>query len=472
MTGYLVIFILVMAVSVYAILKLHQFNAGTRHILSIDNRILDYEKKLTDSILSQVRYERKYVITKDSALYDQFLSAKEGFNKYFAEALLIADTPPKRDTLDKIKVYYGRYQSLTDEEVDLIRKNHHYPKKWYEQEKEKAADGILEELENLEAYSRKDIDDRMKMLGEAGSSARKFAITISIIAIILVIATSFYTTRSITQPLKMLRAKTKEISKGVFNSDLAIPSPPEVSELARAFNSMCSKLKEVDELKSDFFSIMSHELRTPLTSIKEGTALLREGVGGAITEMQKRLLTIIAEESYRLIDLVSSLLDLSKMEAGMMTYTFEQASLPPLIDKVIMEIGPLVEAKRITVGAKINEPLPLIKMDSERILQALRNLIGNAVKFTPDGGRVGVSAMSVNQEVQVSVTDTGPGIQAENLTTIFDKFQQAAPAGSYQSKGTGLGLAIVKHIITSHGGKIWAESEPGRGSTFIFMLPV
>ena len=235
---------------------------------------------------------------------------------------------------------------------------------------------------------------------------------------------------------------------------------------------MCAKLKEVDKLKSDFFSTMSHELRTPLTSIKEGTALLREGVAGTITEKQKRLLTIISEESHRLIGLVNSLLDLSKMEAGMMTYTFEQASLPPLIDKAIMEIGPLVEAKKITVEAKMNEALPLIKMDSERILQALRNLVGNAVKFTPDGGWVGVSARPVNRGVQVSVTDTGPGIPAENLTTIFDKFQQATHAGSYQSKGTGLGLAIVKHIITSHGGKIWAESEPGQGSTFIFILPV
>ena len=156
-TGYLVIFILVMAVSVYAILKLHQFNAGARHILNIDNRILDYEKKLTDSILSQLRYERKYVITKDRALYDQFLSAKEGFNKYLAEALLIADTPPKKDVLGKIKTNYGRYQSLADEEVELIRKNQPYPKKWYEQEKEKVADGILKELENLVIYSRQDI---------------------------------------------------------------------------------------------------------------------------------------------------------------------------------------------------------------------------------------------------------------------------------------------------------------------------
>jgi len=160
------------------------------------------------------------------------------------------------------------------------------------------------------------------------------------------------------------------------------------------------------------------------------------------------------------------------MEAGMMTYKFEKGNLVPLIDRALREIGPLVEAKRITVEAKIGEALPMMKMDNERILQALRNLIGNAVKFTPDGGRVAISARPGNHGVQVSVTDTGPGIPAENLTSIFNKFQQAAPAGSYSARGTGLGLAIVKHIITSHGGKIWAESELGLGSTFIFVLPV
>ncbi len=199
--------------------------------------------------------------------------------------------------------------------------------------------------------------------------------------------------------------------------------------------------------------------------------LLREGVGGVLTDKQKRLLRILAMETDRLIGLVNSLLDLSKMEAGMMTYRFEPGVLSPLIDRAMMEIGPIVESKKITVEKRVNESLPKIMMDSERILQALRNLIGNAVKFTPEGGQIRVSALLVNRNVEVSISDTGPGIPEENLGKIFDKFQQALPSGSYPMKGTGLGLAIVNHIISSHGGKIWAESKPGQGSTFIFVLP-
>jgi two-component system sensor histidine kinase GlrK len=134
-------------------------------------------------------------------------------------------------------------------------------------------------------------------------------------------------------------------------------------------------------------------------------------------------------------------------------------------------MGPLVEAKKINVEILVTDGLPTLKMDSERILQALRNIVGNAVKFTPEKGRVRVSARRADHGVEVSVADTGPGIPAGNLITIFEKFQQATTEGLHPVKGTGLGLAIAKQIINLHGGKIWAESELGRGSTFIFVLP-
>ncbi len=471
MMGYLTIFILVMVVSVYAILKIHHLNADTRHILTVENPILDYDKKLTDSILSQLRYAKKYLITKDIALYNQFLSEEEDFKRNLSEVLLIADTSEKKDSLAKIGTYYRRYQSLIDKEIEMVRTNQPYSKRGYELEIEKVTDGILEELKKLETISQRDVYNKVKMLGEAGASARKLAIIMSAIAIILVIGTSLLITRSITKPLTILMDKTREISKGVFDGNLNITSPPEISGLTEAFNSMCGKLKMVDKMKSDFFSSMSHELRTPLTSIKEGVSLLQGGTGGAITEKQERLLAILSEESKRLIDLVNSLLDLSKMEAGMTTYTFEQASLAPLIGRATTEMIPLVEAKKITLKTKIDEKLPGLKMDRERILQVLRNLIGNAVKFTPEGGQVRVSARLMNRGVEVSVSDTGPGITTESLTTIFEKFHQAHFKNSDHIKGTGLGLAIVKHVITAHGGRVWAESEPGQGSSFIFVLP-
>lgn len=180
----------------------------------------------------------------------------------------------------------------------------------------------------------------------------------------------------------------------------------------------------------------------------------------------------MSEESNRLIDLVNSLLDLSKMEAGMMTYNLAPTRLAPLIQKAMVELGPLAEAKRIRLEAKFNHELPAINADGERILQVLRNLIGNALKFTPESGVVTVSAARTNGEVEVRVADTGPGIPRDSLATIFDKYRQGNIPGYGRIPGSGLGLAFVRHIITSHGGRVWADSESRQGSTFIFVLPV
>ena len=329
MTGYLAIFILVMAVSAYSILKIRQFNKLTQHILLIDSRILQYGKKMTDSILSQSRFERKFILTRDPALYDQFRSGKEAFHKMLTEALALTDTPSTKNVMEELQKHVEDYQSLVDEEIRLFQSNRDYKKRGYEREKEKQVDLILEELEILEVQSQQDIVQQMEMLGEAGASARRMVIRMAIAAMALILFASFFITQGITRPLKVLVKKTRDVSNGVFECQLDVSSPPEIQELTKSFNAMCEKLMVVDKMKSDFFSSMSHELRTPLTSIKEGISLLKEGVGGTISDKQKRLLTILTLETNRLIDLVNSLLDLSKMEAGMMTYTFERGALLP-----------------------------------------------------------------------------------------------------------------------------------------------
>ncbi len=471
MLGYLTVLILVMAISVYAIVKLHQFNHGMRHILKEDFAMLDYEKRLEDSILAQLRYDKKYIITKDTTFYNQFLLEKEEFRKYLAMAISTADTSEKKDLLERVKIAHADYQSLMDKEVANVRSGKSYHKKWYDNEKEKVVNGTLRDLGKFALRSQEDLQDRVADLKKYSITTRSFAVIMSTLAIILAIGTAYFFSRSIVKPLNLLMDKTKEISRGTFDSNVVITSPPEISELAKSFNLMCDRLKQVDKMKSDFFSSMSHELRTPLTSIKEGINLLKDGAAGATTDKQNRLLAILTAESNRLITLVNSLLDLSKMEAGMVNYTFEKGKIGPLVERVITEMAPLVEVKKISLEARLIGELPPVRMDRERILQALRNLIGNAVKFTQNGGQVTVSVRAANSEIEVSVADTGPGILRENLATIFEKFRQVPHKASGGIKGTGLGLAIVKHIITAHGGKVWAESQPGKGSTFFFLLP-
>ena len=469
--GYLAIFIPMVAVSAYAIWQLALFHRATSDILQIDNRMKDLQQKLADSLLAQARYEKKYIFTKDKELHNQFVLAEREVSKRIDEAMSIADTALKREALIRTKDYYERYKSLFHKEVEFLKRNQPYIQDGYKEEKEKALDETLWELRNLRLHVEQDTYEKIRHLGESGAKANKIAIVMAVGLILSGIITSIFITRSITRPLSFMRKKTREVAKGDFEGNLDLSSPPEIGDLAQDFNLMCNKLKEMEKLKSDFFSLMAHELRTPVASIKEGTDLLLEGIGEEFKEKRKTVLTIIAEESNRLIDLVNSLLDLSKMEAGMMALNLETSDLKPLINRAISGIEPLAMTKNVNIEVKMPPDLPYVKMDAERILQALRNLIGNAVKFTPGGGQVTISAQAVEKGVNVSVADTGPGIPKEDLDSIFDKFRQATIASYSKIKGTGLGLAIVKYIINAHGGKVWVESEPGRGSVFIFLLP-
>jgi two-component system sensor histidine kinase GlrK len=467
--GYLAIFLLVTAVSAYAVFQLHRFDELTDSVLKVDNRILDYEKILADLLLSQSRYEQKFAISRDEALYNEFLSLRRDFNLQLATAIAVGDSAAGA-LLSKVQQDYRNYEELVVKEAALLRTNKAYPQAQLKQEKDTIVDQILVSLEKLRADQQHAMSTKVRELADAAEHAREVSVIITVACLISIIAMSLIVTRSITRPIAILKTKTREIAQGRFEGGLNIKSPPELGELAAAFNLMCERLKELERMKADFFSSMSHELRTPLTSIKEGTGLLLDGVGGETTDKQRKLLAILAEESNRLIAVVNSLLDLSKMEAGMMSYEFDLVSIDPLIRRAIAEITPLVEAKQIELESDVNSSLPALRLDPERILQVLRNLLGNAVKFTPKGGRVSVIATSVNGNLQVSVTDSGPGVPAESLTTIFEKFSQGSHKGAHTRNGTGLGLAIAKNIIKSHGGEIWAESQVGRGSTFVFVL--
>lgn len=464
--GYLSAFLLLVLSNFYAVWKLHQLGTMTLPSLNANIRIMDLQNSMVDSVLSQLSYQQKYLLMRDDGLYNQFLEANADFHTLLTRLRPVAESGAKGDSVVRIESLAVQYETLVNSELRLVKNHRIYDTKRYDAEKGEVSDNILEELKRLEDYARKDVDRIINLAIQTGHSALLIASGASFVTLLSVFFIGFSITRSITRPLTQLANKTKEISEGVFRSDLAIESPPEVAELAKAFNSMCDKLSEVDKMKNDFLSTISHELRTPLTTIKEGTSLLIEKIGGEITEKQERLLGILAAETNRLIEMVNSILDLSKMEAGMMTYAFEETDIVPLIDRAMVEITPLAESKKLCLRKELAEDLAMVRIDEHRILQALRNLIGNAAKFSPEHGQIIVSATVVEDGLEVSVQDSGPGISAERLPFIFKKF-----SGSDHKRGTGLGLAIVKHIIEVHGGKVWAESKLKQGSKFTFVLP-
>jgi signal transduction histidine kinase len=313
----------------------------------------------------------------------------------------------------------------------------------------------------------------------------------------MALVASLFVARRVVRPLETLRNGVERISGGDMNARLDLKTGDEIEVLAEEFNKMTEnlqqaytgleqkvaarteelavaneRLKELDHLKSDFVSHVSHELRTPLTAIKGAVDLILREVAGPLTEKQVHYLTRVRSNTQHLAGLINDLLDLSKIESGKSEVKSSRVSLAGLVHEVVETLRPVAAEKEITLEATMSAPSILVWADRDKINQVLMNLVDNAIKFTPAQGRVAVSATRDGSEsVQVSVSDTGPGIPPDEKEKIFDKFHQIAQAGDAKPKGTGLGLAICKALVDLHGGTIWVEPKQSGGSTFYFNLP-
>ena len=228
-------------------------------------------------------------------------------------------------------------------------------------------------------------------------------------------------------------------------------------------------LKKLDKLKSEFLMIASHELKTPLTSMSMSIALLKETAESKLDDAEKELLQIAVEDTQRLKALINDLLDISKIEAGKIDLSFEKVSVESIITKTLHSFSTLASEKTITIESKIDDELQ-VTGDFSKLAWIMTNLLSNALRFTPIGGTIRIKAIKTGVYAQISVSDNGIGIPYEFQNKIFDKFFQVA--SNLNTGGTGLGLSICKEIVRAHGGTIWVESEPGKGSTFFFTLPI
>ncbi|HET7089294.1 MAG TPA: GAF domain-containing protein [Anaerolineae bacterium] len=231
------------------------------------------------------------------------------------------------------------------------------------------------------------------------------------------------------------------------------------------------RMREVDRLKTQFLANMSHELRTPLNSIIGFSRVILRGIDGPLTEMQQADLTAIHNSGQHLLGLINDVLDLSKIEAGKMELASEDIDLAEVVRGVMSTAIALIKDRKIELHQEIPPDLPLVRADPRRIRQVVLNLVSNAAKFT-ETGRITTRVIVGTTEVWVSVVDTGIGIQPDKLEHIFEEFTQVDPSTTRKAGGTGLGLAISRKFVEMHGGRIWAESQMGVGSTFTFTLPL
>jgi len=244
---------------------------------------------------------------------------------------------------------------------------------------------------------------------------------------------------------------------------------------ARLFREIEDKSRQVEAAsrhKSEFLANMSHELRTPLNAVIGFSEVLGEKMFGELNEKQSEYVDDIHSSGQHLLSLINDILDLSKVEAGRMELELAKFDLPLTVENAITLVRERATRHGITLDTAIDERLGDFVGDERKIKQVLLNLLSNAVKFTSEGGRIEIKAMPVDGSVEISVSDTGIGITSEDQATIFEEFRQVGTADAQKHEGTGLGLTLAKKFVELHGGRIWVESEVGKGSTFIFTLPI
>jgi GAF domain-containing protein len=245
-------------------------------------------------------------------------------------------------------------------------------------------------------------------------------------------------------------------------------------ENARLFEEIAKKGRELEiasQHKSQFVANMSHELRTPLAAILGYAELIQEGFYGPLPEKSMDALTRIRSNGKHLLGLINTVLDIAKIESGQFSLNLAEYALSNVVETVRAATESLAETKKIALMTHVPKSLPIGFGDEQRLTQVLLNLVGNAIKFT-DSGEVRITAKAENGHFAVSVVDTGPGIPADQLTRVFEQFHQVDSSNTKKKGGTGLGLAIAKQIVEMHGGRVWAESQPGKGATFQLHLPV
>jgi two-component system sensor histidine kinase GlrK len=421
-----------------------------------------------DAMLSLARLEARFLLLGDGAFAGLWTERAARVQEELDRLADFLTTPREVELLRSIQRTFAEYRDVVAQEQALVLRGEHGRARALA---ESTARGPRERVEaDLDALSEATHTAALTAQADAAQlEARTWAGVL--IALFAALALALLSTALIavrlTRSLRGLSTATAAVAAGSFREPLRIEGNDEVAELARSFNAMAQRLRELDELKQAFLATVSHELRSPLTSMREAAHLLRDRVGGELNERQARMVEIIGASCERLLRLVNQVLDLSRLRAGVLTLDRRSVDLDKIVARAVDEMRPQAEEAGLTLTLERRGSDFIVEGDEDRLVQVLVNLVANAVRFTMRRGRVAVRVYDAGREVEVQVEDTGVGIPAAALPHIFDTWQQA----HQQRGGTGLGLAIVRGIVEAHRGRVTVESQEGKGTRFSVLLP-
>jgi two-component system sensor histidine kinase GlrK len=490
--GFTVLILLIVAVFSYQVALIHQMQSITQNLggenlqaaeLSLQMFRDGEQVKEFTSKLDALRGDPDYAV--------QLEAIRESFSQSISKLQALELSPEEEKETERLAQLWDESQRAWERQRSIVGSRTREGDLALAEQLAILND-LLEQNQAVTRAARLAIAAQVENSERAALQVQQISFLTALLALLVSIVVSIWIVRSISGPLRRLTEGTRAVAQGEFTYRLDTKGSDELSQLARDFNLMTRRLTELDQMKRDFVSHASHELKTPLASMHETIRLLLDEIPGPLNPQQRRLLELNLQSGGRLSGLIANLLDLSRMEAGVMEYTMERQDLAALIRAALAEFELPLHERNLRLDVDVPESPLWVQCDGDRIIQVLHNLLGNALKFSPAGstlrlwlrntlalptGVPGAWAVRLSGTAHaagfavLSLADQGPGVPAEEKPKIFEKFHQVKRDGKRPGQGTGLGLAISRTIVEAHAGALWVQDNPEGGSIFCLLLP-
>lgn len=468
----LLIIVVMGGVNLYALFQLRQLSALSTSMAAQHYPAIEAAKRLLTLAYVQLNSEKKYLAVRDDTFLTHLDEEMDEFRKGMATLVAQEVSPEGLQLLEHVQRLQQERLGMLNVELEQPVHGKGGASPDYESRRDLVMDQMTTTLQHYVDFHESGISAGVRRSRESSAQAEAVTEQLVLLALLFGIGLAGIASYTILQPLRQLQSHIKQIGQGNFRESLNIRAPSELRSLVDTVNWMGGKLQELDDMKGEFLAHVSHELRTPMASIQEGTHLLLDEIPGPLQPEQRTTLRIMADSSRRLIHLISTILDLSKMDAGMMEYRIVSSDLRRIADISVNKIRLLADAKHVQLVVESPAQRVWVKADAIRIEQVLDNLLSNALKFSPEGGIVKIHMRPDLKAgvLEVSVSDVGPGVPPDELPHIFERFYQGRQKNKQALPGSGLGLALAKKVVEAHGGRIWIESELKKGTTVRFIL--
>ena len=469
--------VLLLAVLVWDLATIRRLAAVGQELSQVSFRVsmLALEQ---DRLLNRMdEFIRKYSVTEDEAYDERLSELEEAFAGRLAELSSLRLSDEERLEVGTLSSLWADYWRAAVTFQDSPSTGIAVDRDRLETLLEKL-DVLQRQVRRLDEVAQSRVAEKARRSVEVSRRAERLSWAVVGVAMVVSLLILWLTVRSIQRPLHRLAGGTRAVADGDFSGRLDSSGKDEFGRLAESFNQMVHRLAELDQVKKDFLSHVSHELKTPLVSMQETTELLLEEIPGPLNDRQRRFLALNLESSLRLSTMITRLLDLSQLEAGVMEYEFLAHDLSDVVRTAVNGFEARSRELQVAIELNVPEHGVAVDCDRDRIIQVVGNLVDNALRFSSAGDTIEISvhpllaAYSEKGPPFVEVKDRGPGIPDEDKERVFERFYQVRQGrGDGGGKGVGLGLAICREIIEAHGGGISVRDRKEGGSVFSFDLP-